>query len=116
MSENLGELSDGYHTFNELYHYRLLYNAALFNEWARLGFYDVHKSGVHDDGELPFGSSDWFIVVAELPTGQISNHYRMEHWRLFDIPSRELPNKYDGHTPQQVADRLETMLRQQAES
>lgn len=27
--------SDGYHTFKELYKFRLLYNAALFNEWAK---------------------------------------------------------------------------------
>ena len=49
MNENntkvdMGEVSDGYHTFNELYEYRLLYNAALFNELAKQGLYDVHKS------------------------------------------------------------------------
>lgn len=32
---------------------------------------------------------DWFIVIAELPTGQISNHYRVEDWNLFDIPEKE---------------------------
>ena len=26
-----GEVSDGFHTFDELYHYRMLYNAAFFN-------------------------------------------------------------------------------------
>ena len=26
-------LSDGYHTFDELYEFRKMYNAALFNEW-----------------------------------------------------------------------------------
>ena len=34
MTEITGETSDGYHTFNGLYRFRLLYNAALFNEWA----------------------------------------------------------------------------------
>ena len=30
-----GEVSDGFHTFDELYHYRMLYNAAFFNGlWA----------------------------------------------------------------------------------
>lgn len=28
-------LSDTYHTFQELYDFRLVYNAALFNHWAR---------------------------------------------------------------------------------
>ena len=26
-----GEISDGFHSFDELYHYRMLYNAAFFN-------------------------------------------------------------------------------------
>lgn len=26
-----GKVSDGFHTFDELYHYRMLYNAAFFN-------------------------------------------------------------------------------------
>lgn len=37
-----GEVSDGFHTFDELYHYRMLYNAAFFNSLE--GKYDVHKS------------------------------------------------------------------------
>src|SRR5690606_12891515 len=70
------ETSDGYHTFAELYHYRMLYNAALFNEWAAAGLYDVHKSVRHSDGSTCFGGR-WFVVYAQLPTGQISNHYEI---------------------------------------
>lgn len=104
-----GKISDGHHTFEELYEYRLLYNAALFNTWARLGLYGVHKSMKHHDGEPCFGGG-WFIVVAELPTGQISNHYRLSDWRLFQIPEKELPNQYDGHSPAMVAERLTEFL------
>ena len=60
---NIGEFSDGYHTFNELYDYRMLYNAALFNEWVKQGLYDVHKAKRHSDGEECFGGG-WFIVQA----------------------------------------------------
>ncbi len=105
-----GDLSDGHHTFRELYRYRLLYNAALFNEWGKLGLYDVHKSRLHHDGKLPFGDHKWFIVVAELPTGQISNHYRVDDWDLFHIEARDLPNVYDGHTPAVVSHRLTRFL------
>lgn len=76
-SEDKGNLSDGYHTFNELYEFRKVYNATLFNEWAKQGVYEVHKSWKHHNGELCFGGG-WFIVVATLPTGQISNHYKAE--------------------------------------
>lgn len=106
-----GETSDGYHTFNELYEFRKLYNASLFNEWAngwKEGFavkYDVHKSKLHSDGQVPF-SGGWFIVVAELPNGQISNHYELKDWDLFDIPEKEKANKWDGHTEKDVISRL----------
>ena len=33
-----GEVSDGFHSFNELYHYRMLYNAAFFNSLEAGGF------------------------------------------------------------------------------
>lgn len=100
-----GETSDGYHTFHELYEYRMLYNAALFNEWARQSKHDVHKSIRHSDGELCFGGG-WFIVVALLPDGQISNHYKLAHWGLFDVEERERADEYDGHSPADVANRL----------
>lgn len=109
-----GETSDGYHTFNELYDYRRVYNAALFNEWATRGKYSVHKSWRHSDGELAFGG-DWFIVVAQLPTGQISNHYEAKYWDDFRVPEAELPLTYDGHTPQEALDRLAALRNQTGE-
>lgn len=119
INENLedkGEISDGYHTFNELYQYRMLYNAAFFNELAHKREngtfdvdYDVHKSKRHSDGEECFGGG-WFIVMAELPTGQISNHYELKYWDLFEIPEKEVANKWDGHSPQEAAQRLEDYL------
>ena len=110
MAEDPGEISDGYHTFNELYEYRLLYNASMFNELAKQNLYDVHKSRLHSDGTIPFDNPDYFIVVAELPTGQISNHYQMKDWDLFDIPVKDKANKYDGHSPKDVVERLRKFL------
>lgn len=101
------DISDGYHTFGELYEFRKMYNAALFNEWAQSNKYNVHKSIRHHDGLRPFGDDGWFIVVAILPTGQISNHYQMKDWDLFQVPETEnalFP--YDFHTPKDVLLRL----------
>ncbi|MEX0313427.1 MAG: hypothetical protein AB3N18_04555 [Allomuricauda sp.] len=127
------EISDGYHTFNELYEFRKMYNAALFNEWAKGWFtlqsgldsdnheirnaalttkpkYDVHKSIRHHDGEDCFGGG-WFIVVAVLPTGQISNHYKLDDWDLFNIPEEEKAKyPFDGHSPQDVLIRIRQIL------
>lgn len=108
---DVGEVSDGYHTFNELYRYRMLYNAAFFNLLARSGQVEVCKSRRHSDGEKCFGSDDWFIVMAILPTGQVSNHYESKYWDLFDVPERETAFEYDGHTPNEAADRLEKYLK-----
>lgn len=105
------DTSDGYHTFKELYHFRMIYNAALFNEWYRTISYSVHKSKRHNDGELCLGGG-WFIVVAMLPTGMISNHYELQHWDLFNIPSVEKAAfPFDGHTSKDVIDRLTDLLK-----
>lgn len=108
---DVGEVSDGYHTFNELYRYRMLYNAAFFNLLARSGQVEVCKSRRHSDGEKCFGSDDWFIVMAILPTGQVSNHYESKYWDLFDVSERETAFEYDGHTPNEASDRLEKYLK-----
>lgn len=117
-------ISDGYHSFKELYEFRKVYNAALFNEWSTQGSteigrdgeysstrkYDVHKSWKHNDGELCFGGG-WFVVVAILPSGQITNHYKAEDWDLFKIPETEKAKyPFDGHTSQDVLQRLKDLL------
>lgn len=107
---DVGKTSDGYHTFDELYEFRKLYNALLFNEWSARYEHNVHKSKRHHDGELCFGGG-WFIVVAMLPTGQISNHYKLEDWDLFQIPDMDRAlYPYDGHTAQDVIERMKQLL------
>ena len=98
-------VTDGFHSFDELYRFRMAYNAALFNEWARQGKFDVHKSKLHHDGAECFGGG-WFVVLATLPTGQISNHYELEHWGLFNCAERARAVEWDGHTSEDVLQRL----------
>lgn len=120
--EEYEEISDGYHTFAELYRFRMLYHAAFVNEahqrnleWKE-GPRTV-KSWKHSDGEPCFGGG-WFIVVTHLwdavdgePSGQISNHYPAADWDLFHVPEVEEAPIFDGHTPADVLDRLEKRLR-----
>ena len=100
--------SDGYHTFKELYEFRKVYNATFLNEWFYQGKYLVHKSLKHSDGEDCFGGG-WFIVVATLPTGDISNHYEVKDWDLFNCETRDKAKEWDGHTSQDVFDRIKTL-------
>jgi hypothetical protein len=105
-SLEVGDVSDGYHTFDELYEFRKAYNALLFNQWHERDLYSVHKSLRHHDGELCFGGGS-FIVVAMTPYGQISNHYNVRDWELFRVPEEEKALfEYDGHTSADVLERL----------
>jgi len=109
--DNKKGISDGWHTLQELYDYRKVYNAMLFNEWALKGVYDVHRSKKHYDGEACFDGK-YFIVVALLPTGQITNHYKLEDWDKFSyVPVVEKAKyPYDGHTPQEALKRMMDFL------
>lgn len=106
IAKDTGNISDGYHTFNELYAYRMAYNALLFNEWYKAGKNDVHWSRKHSTGEDCFGGG-WFVVVAQTPYGQITNHYELKDLQWFAaIEERERAAEWDGHTPQEAFDRL----------
>ena len=109
--ENTNNITDGYHTFGELYEFRKVYNAVLFNEWAKfdIPLYNVHKSMKHANGEDCFNGG-WFIVVAVLPTGQISNHYELKDWNLFKIPAKDKALfEFDGHNSTDVLNRLNAL-------
>lgn len=100
-------------TNQELYDFRLILNALLFNEWVKNGKYEVYKSKRHHDGSIPFpdDNEDWFIVVAILPSGQVTNHYHIKYWDYFKIPSYpKVKDEFDGHTSSVVLLRYGVLL------
>lgn len=103
---DIEQVSDGYHTFAELYEYRKLYNAAFFNELAKKGIYNVHKSKDMQLEKNVLVVVGLFIVMADLPTGQISNHYELKDWDLFKCTEKSFSDIWDGHSPQEAAKRL----------
>lgn len=105
----LGLVSDGYHTHNELYGFREVLHAHAVILWQRLN-YEVVKSWRHHDGEECFGGSGWFIVTAQLPTGQVSNHYPMQSWDLFKVPEVEKAPEWDGHDAETALERMRSFL------
>ena len=97
-------------TNQELYDFRLVLNALLFNEWAETRKYEVYKSQRHHDGE-PCFDGEWFIVVAILPSGQVTNHYHIKYWDYFKIPSYpKVKDEFDGHTSSVVLLRYEKVI------
>ena len=98
MSEkDIGEFSDGFHTFNSLYHQRLILFAALVNTFPTLAW----KSHKHSDGEAPFGGG-WFIVGVDTPKGPYTYHYEDKDWDLFHCKEVATAPEWDGHTDKDV--------------
>lgn len=94
---DIGEVSDGFHTFNSLYHQRLILFATLVNAFPHLAW----KSRKHSDGEVPFGGG-WFIVGISTPSGQYTYHYEDKDWDIFHCREVETAPEWDGHTDKDV--------------
>lgn len=96
----IGDVSDGYHTFNELYHHRAVLFSVICNTFKDKAW----KSKKHDTGDMFDGM---FIVGIETPQGQATYHYDIDpYWDMFKV--KELPNapKWDGHTPEEAIRRI----------
>lgn len=99
---SLGDLSDGYHTYNELYHHRALLFAAICNNHANIAW----KSLQHHDPSEPMYDG-MFIVGVETPFGQATYHYDIDpYWDLFKVPELKRAHVQDGHTPEQAVERI----------
>ena len=96
------EISDGHHTFGELYYHRMMLTCVLFNMFSHL----CHKSWLHDDGTM---FDDSFIVSIETPEGPYSYHYNSKYWDMFDVVELDRSRPYDGHKPKDIT-RLMSLL------
>ena len=95
-----GDTSDGYHTFNELYHHR----AVLFSVIVKAFQEKAWKSRLHHDGTMYDGM---FIVGIDTPEGQASYHYDIDpYWDMFECRELERAPEWDGHTPAQAIERI----------
>lgn len=97
----IGDLSDGYHTFNGLYEQRMILFAALVKAYKELSW----KSYRHEDGEYCFGGG-WFIVGIDTPEGSYTYHYKNEYWDMFDCQDVPRAKHWDGHTEADAETRL----------
>lgn len=95
-----GETSDGYHTFNELYHHRaVLFSVIVANYKDR-----AWKSVRHHDGTMYDGM---FIVGIDTPDGQATYHYDIDpYWDMFKCRVLDNAPEWDGHTPAQAIERI----------
>lgn len=98
---NTNNISDGYHTFGELYDHR----AKLFSIICNQDFIceNAWKSKKHDDGTMFDG---YFIVGINTPKGQATYHYELKYWDYFHIKELDKSPKWDGHTANDAIERL----------
>lgn len=95
-----GDTSDGYHTFNELYHHR----AVLFSVIVKAFPDKAWKARKHHDGSMYDGM---FIVGIETPDGLATYHYDIDpYWDVFGCSEVEFAPEWDGHTAAQAIERI----------
>lgn len=105
----IGDLSDGYHTFNELYHHRAILFSVICNEHPDISW----KSKLHHDGTMFDGM---FIVGINTPEGQATYHYDINpYWDMFRVRELEKAPEWDGHTSEQAIERIAGLTREAAE-
>ena len=105
----IGDLSDGYHTFNELYHHRAVLFSVICNSFKPLAW----KSKKHNDGTMYNGM---FIVGIATPKGNATYHYDIEpYWDMFDVKELDKAPEWDGHTPSEAIERISKLTESEDE-
>jgi hypothetical protein len=102
LSIPMGKVSDGSHTFDELYFHRMVLFSIICNTYRNKAW----KSWLHSDGTM---FKDYFIVGITTESGDYSYHYHKDHWDRFDVKELEKAPEYDGHKPEDI-ERLYDLL------
>lgn len=100
--DHIGQVSDGSHTFDELYYHRMMLFAVVCNTYKAKAW----KSLLHHDGTM---YDNYFIVGIQTPEGQYSYHYHIDHWHVFDVKELSHAPEWDRHTPEDIT-RLMSLL------
>lgn len=101
-----GKISDGYHTFDELYHHRAILTAVICHDHPEICW----KSLKHHDGTMYDGM---FIVGIETPEGTATYHYDTNpYWFMFNVKELPFAPEWDGHTPDDAIKRISSLLRE----
>lgn len=98
-------ISDGYHTFEELYYQRTILLSIICNTNPNISW----KSKKHFDEENDPMFEGCFIIGINTPTGEATYHIKLKYWEMFNIQEIEHAPKYDGYSSDEVLKRLQTL-------
>lgn len=96
------DISDGHHTFGELYKNRIILFCTLCNLLPNISW----KSKKHFDEENDPMFFDSFIAGINTPEGIATYHIKLKYWDLFDVPELEKDPKYDNYNNEEVLKRI----------
>lgn len=111
VDSNMEKVSDGFHTFDELYDHRII-NFIIVCKTLNVDEYaPIWRSKVHSDG------TEWkgrFILGINSDLGeQITYHLPMKYWELTNFVSEyDTAPPFDGHTSVDVLERLKKLLKE----
>lgn len=112
---DVGKISDGYHTFDELYNHRcylwLALCKLLYSSYGEYHGYKVWRTDTHSDGERWKG---WFILGVGTEAGeQMTYHLPSEMWSECGlIEMIEKAPEFDDHSSEEVLVRLGKIIKQ----
>ncbi len=107
----IGEVSDGCHTFNELYRHR----AMMFSVICSTHPNSAWKARKHQDGTMYSGM---FLAGIHTPEGQAAYYFDMDpYWNLFRVPELRFAPELEDLKPEETLRRIRTIAEfyQQAE-
>lgn len=96
-------MQDNYHTMDDMYMHRNHLFVALMRAYPEMSW----RANNHHDGT---GDEGWIVCGMNLPVGDITYHLPAWMWTLMDYSGistyLRAPRKWDGHTPDDVLDRI----------
>lgn len=122
--KNAKGISDGYHTFGELYETRAVLNIALFRRIKNTAYTSylhaqhtqrnlqfsnpVWRSKLHSDGSMFDGM--FILGLGTEPGMQITFHYHLDKWDDCSFAETlEQAPEFDGHTPAEALERIKAL-------
>ena len=100
--EDKGQISDGSHTFDDLYYHRMILFSVICHQFKHLAW----KSKLHHDDTM---YEDYFIVGINTPEGPFTYHYHLDHWDQFNVRVLKKAPEWDGHQSSDIV-RLQSLV------
>ena len=104
LTDDKGSISDGSHTFDELYYHRMMLFSVICETFTERSW----KSRKHHPKNSDMYEG-YFIVGVDTPEGQYAYHYQNQFWDYFNVVELECAPVWDNHTPDCVT-RLRSLL------